>query len=137
MSFSLRKSGRTIHRIIKMTLKETSDLKQWARKCLDFILTLECCFWQITFQLACPLPLKRYFWPLQVACRVLVPPPGTEPSHLQWKHSLNNWTTWEVPSLPLSSSAILASKNNNNTELNGIPPQLFEPLIDDNCQLTI
>ena len=39
--------------------------------------------------------------------------------------SLNHWATREAPSSPLLSNEMLASKNNNNTELNGMPPQLF------------
>ena len=38
------------------------------------------------------------FWPLQVACGILVPGPGIKPLPLAMEtHILNHWTTQEAP----------------------------------------
>ena len=34
------------------------------------------------------------------ACGILAPQPGSNPHSLHWKHSLNHWTTREVPHIP-------------------------------------
>ena len=42
--------------------------------------------------------IKKKIWPHHVACRILVPQPGTEPRPWQWMClSPNHWTTREFP----------------------------------------
>ena len=52
-----------------------------------------------------PPPFFFLIWPLCVACRILVPPPGIEPAPSEVKApSPNHWTTREFPSFtPLVS----------------------------------
>ena len=48
------------------------------------------------------LKLCFFFWGggCCEACGILDPQPGSNPHSLHWKHSLNHWTTREVPHIP-------------------------------------
>ena len=81
-----------------------SDIPRISQKRVLLLLMFYCFYFIV---------LSFFFWPHCMACRILVPPPGIEPTPTPaleaW--SLNHWTTREVPPTVSSTPNVCSTED--------------------------